>query len=56
MKDEYKELKELGSGIKTVSDIKDFLVCISEEDESIEDIQFSLRILIVAIERIKNEH
>lgn len=46
------ELHEAGSYIKNLDDIRDYLSCIIQEDETIDDVKYSIEILSAAMERL----
>ena len=47
---------DVTGGIKTVDDIKDWMGVSIQEDDGILDIEYTLKLLMKAIDRIKNEH
>lgn len=47
---------EVTDCIKTVADIKDWMEISIQEDEGLLDIEYTLKLLMKAIDRIKNEH
>lgn len=46
------ETHEAGSYIKNLDDVKDYLNCVIQEDETLDDIQYSIEILRAALERL----
>ena len=46
------ELHEAGSYIKNLDDVKDYLSCVISEDETLDDVQYSIQILSKALERL----
>lgn len=46
------ELHEVGSYIKNLDDVKDYLSCVISEDETLDDVQYSIQILSKALERL----
>lgn len=46
------ELHEAGSYIRSLEDIKDYLSCIISEDETIDDVKYSIEILNSALKRL----
>lgn len=46
------ELHELGSYIENLDDVKEYLQCVIEEDQTIDDVKYSIEILIVALKRL----
>lgn len=47
------ELHEAGSYIKNLDDIKDYLECVIQEDDTIDDVAYSIQVLTTALERLK---
>ena len=46
---------DVTDGIKTVDDIKDWMKVSIQEDDGILDVEYTLKLLMKAIERIKND-
>lgn len=46
------ELHEAGGYIKNLDDIRDYLSCIIQEDETIDDVKYSIEILSAAMESL----
>lgn len=46
------ELHEAVSYIKNLDDVKDYLSCVISEDETLNDVQYSIQILSKALERL----
>lgn len=47
------ELHEAGSYIKNLDDVKDYLQCVISEDNTIDDVVYSIQILTSALDRLK---
>lgn len=47
------ELHEAGIYIKNLDDVKDYLQCVISEDNTIDDVAYSIQILTTALERLK---
>lgn len=47
------ELHEAGSYIKNLDDVKDYLQCVISEDNTIDDVAYSIQILTSALDRLK---
>lgn len=47
------ELHEAGSYIKNLDDIKNYLQCVISEDNTIDDVAYSIQVLTTALERLK---
>lgn len=47
------ELHEAGSYIKNLDDVKDYLQCVILEDNTIDDVAYSIQILTTALDRLK---
>lgn len=47
------ELHEAGSYIKNLDDVKDYLQCVISEDNTIDDVAYSIQILTTALDRLK---
>ena len=46
------EIHEAGSYIKNLNDVKDYLECVIQEDQTLDDVKYSIDILNVALERL----
>lgn len=46
------ELHELGSYIENLDDVKEYLRCVIEEDQTLDDAKYSIEILTVALKRL----
>lgn len=46
------EAHEAGSYIKNLNDVKDYLECVIQEDETLDDVKYSIEILTIALDRI----
>lgn len=46
------ETHEAGSYIKNLDDVKDYLNCVIQEDETLDDVKYSIEILSAALERL----
>lgn len=46
------ETHEAGSYIKNLNDVKDYLSCVISEDETLDDVKYSIEILSTALERL----
>ena len=46
------ETHEAGSYIKNLTDVKDYLECVIQEDETLDDVKYSIEILSTALERL----
>ena len=46
------ETYEAGSYIKSLDDVKDYLECVIQEDQTLDDVKYSIEILRTALERI----
>jgi len=46
-------LHEAGSYIKNLDDVKDYLQCVISEDNTIDDVAYSIQILTTALDRLK---
>ncbi|MEG1232308.1 MAG: hypothetical protein RSE18_00605 [Acinetobacter sp.] len=47
------ESHEAGSYIKNLDDVKDYLQCVISEDNTIDDVAYSIQVLTTALERLK---
>lgn len=46
------ETHEAGSYIKNLTDVKDYLECVIQEDQTLDDVKYSIEILNTALERL----
>lgn len=46
------ETHEAGSYIKNLTDVKDYLECVIQEDGTLDDVKYSIEILSAALERL----
>lgn len=46
------ELHELGSYIENLEDVKEYLQCAIEEDQTLDDVKYSIEILTTALKRL----
>lgn len=46
------ETHEAGSYIKNLDDVKDYLECVIQEDETLDDVKYSIEILSIALGRL----
>lgn len=46
------ETHEAGSYIKNLDDVKDYLECVIQEDETLDDVKYSIEILSTVLERL----
>lgn len=46
------ETHEVGSYIKNLDDVKDYLECVIQEDETLDDVKYSIEVLSSALERL----
>lgn len=55
MKRNIKDLEshEAGIYIKDLDDVKDYLQCVISEDNTIDDVAYSIQILTTALDRLK---
>lgn len=47
------ELHEAGNYIKNLDDVKDYLQCVISEDNTLDDVAYSIQVLTTALERLK---
>lgn len=46
------ELHELGSYIENLEDVKEYLQCAIEEDQTLDDVRYSIEVLTTALKRL----
>lgn len=47
------ELHEAGNYIKNLDDVKDYLQCVISEDNTIDDVAYSIQVLAAVLERLR---